>query len=811
MKKVYLLFTALFFSAATFSQLSKEELNDLVENGSRAKLVENHSLLTFSGFHHQANKVADRLIELDSENANFNYRKGFSLMNSSKDFRKSIPYLEKAVQKINKNYDIASSRETAAPVEAHFNLGVAYHLAVRLDEAIEQYEIFLEITKKKNEFRGEAKLRIQQCLVAKELLKENKFNFEIENIGKTINTAAPEYAPIVSLDGAALYFASRRLRADSSNLDILEPGTALYPEDVYVSYLDFDGEFLPPSIMEFSKADRNEAPTAVSIDERLFYVFKDHTGNGDIYHTNFQGSKFRELEWFDTPGVNTDFWEPHITVTQDGSEKYFVSDRPGGYGGRDIYKIVKQKDGTWSEPINLGPSINTEYDEDSPFIAVDNKTLYFSSNGPKSMGGFDVFMAKRSNTGEWGEPINLGAPLNSTGDDIYYTTTADGFTGYFSSFRPGGFGNIDIYRIKNTSLGIKNLAAIKGEIETIDDLDIPEDVAFTIRCLDCDEHFEIRIFPRLSDKTYYANLMPCHKYEMIFHHNDGKDEFYRDEFQTECTEEYSEVLRRKLMDTEKVLIITPKEEKEMEPSFVSLKFKHLFAYNSNKVDPEHGALKEFLSEVLAQIERGRENVELTVSSSASKVPTRSFKSNESLAQSRADKMEKLLNDYFANRGITNVKIKIEDVKVDGPEFVRGERDNLDKYAPFQFVSIFSNALNIVESKEDTKVIRSKDTELKGQISPEAKRTGEIIERGNVLESEFRYHVITGVFNRSDFANGLVESMRAKGYANAKILGKKNNKIYVTAASFNDLNEAREMLQKAQNEIINTAWIFDSKE
>ena len=265
------------------------------------------------------------------------------------------------------------------------------------------------------------------------------------------------------------------------------------------------------------------------------------------------------------------------------------------------------------------------------------------------------------------------------------------------------------------------------------------------------------------------------------------------------------------MNTEEIVIMKPEDEKEMEPSFVSLKFKHLFVYNSNKLDPEHGALKEFLTEVINQIEKGRDNIQLVVSSSASKVPTRSFKSNESLAQSRADKMEKLLNDYFENRGITKVTVKIEDVKVDGPEFVRGERDILDKYAPFQYVSIFSKALNIVESKEDTKVIRSKDTELQGQISPEAKRTGEIIERGNVLESEFRYHVITGVFNRSDFANGLVESMRSKGYANAKILGRKNNKIYVTAAFFNDLNEAKEMLQKAQNEIINTAWIFDSKE
>lgn len=743
LKKIYFLFVLL-FSTVSLAQLSKAELEELLKGDNKAKLIENHSLLTFSGFHFQANLVADRLIELDEENANFNYRKGFSVMNSSKDYRKSIPYLEKAVSNVNKKYDIASSREVAAPVEAYFNLGVAYHLAVKLDDAITQYEVFLEESKRKNEYRDEAKLRIQQCYVAKKLLEENKFQFEIENIGSVINTSAPEYCPIVSLDGAALYFTTRRVREDSSNIDVLEPGTGLVPEDIYVSYMDYEGNFQQPKLMEFCTPENNEASMAVSIDERLFYAFKDYKGWGDVYFTNFQGSKFRDLEWFDTPGVNTEYWETHITVTQDGTEKYFVSDRPGGYGGRDIYKIVKQKDGSWSDPINLGPNINTEYDEDSPFIAVDNKTLYFSSNGPKSMGGFDVFVAKQKNNGEWEEPENLGAPLNSTGDDIFYTTTADGFTGYFSSFRPGGFGDIDIYRIKNTSLGITNLAAIKGEIETIGDKEIPEDVAFTIKCLDCEEKFEIRIFPRLSDKTYYANLMPCQKYEMIFHHNDGKDEFYRDEFQTECTENYSEVLRRKLMNTEEIVIMKPEDEKEMEPSFVSLKFKHLFAYNSNKLDPEHGALKEFLTEVINQIEKGRDNIQLVVSSSASKVPTRSFKSNQNLAQVRADRMEKLLKDYFLSKNINDVTIKIGEVQVDGPDFVNSERDNLDKYAPFQFVGIYLKALNNDETDEATKKFRSKDTKLQNEISPEDKRTGE-------------------------------------------------------------------NLEKAQNEIINTAWIFDSKE
>ncbi|MCE2743343.1 MAG: hypothetical protein LW701_07235 [Fluviicola sp.] len=151
-------------------------------------------------------------------------------------------------------------------------------------------------------------------------------------------------------------------------------------------------------------------------------------------------------------------------MTTDGLNMYFVSDRPGGLGGRDIYRVVKMPDGSWSLPQNLGPNINTSSDEDSPFIASDNKTLYYSSNGPKSMGGFDIFVTIRDEDNVWGDPLNLGYPINSTGDDIFYTTTIDGLKGYMTSFRKNGFGEKDIYEIQNDYVGLNNIAALKGHI-----------------------------------------------------------------------------------------------------------------------------------------------------------------------------------------------------------------------------------------------------------------------------------------------------------------------------------------------------------
>src|SRR5690606_26222092 len=153
-----------------------------------------------------------------------------------------------------------------------------------------------------------------------------------------------------------------------------------------------------------------EATISVSSDERRIYIYQDAAGGGDIYYSDFTNNSFSQIEELPFKGINSNDWETHCTVTPDGQNMYFVSNRPGGYGGRDIYRIVKLPNGNWSEPQNLGPEINTPYDEDSPFIAVDNKTLYFSSNGSKSMGGFDVFVSFRDELNNWSTPVNMGYP-----------------------------------------------------------------------------------------------------------------------------------------------------------------------------------------------------------------------------------------------------------------------------------------------------------------------------------------------------------------------------------------------------------------
>jgi hypothetical protein len=178
--------------------------------------------------------------------------------------------------------------------------------------------------------------------------------------------------------------------------------------------------------------------------------------------------------------INTkDYTSPSATLSADGQTIYFSSNRPGGFGKKDIYRAVKLPNGKWSKALNLGSIINTEEDEDSPFIHPDGKTLYFSSRSHKNMGGYDIFKTTLSEEGHWSEPVNMGYPVNTPDDDIYFALSLNGQTGYYSSDRPGGFGGSDIYLIHfpENDLG---LTVFKGIVVSADSADRPISAAISL-------------------------------------------------------------------------------------------------------------------------------------------------------------------------------------------------------------------------------------------------------------------------------------------------------------------------------------------
>jgi outer membrane protein OmpA-like peptidoglycan-associated protein len=211
----------------------------------------------------------------------------------------------------------------------------------------------------------------------------------------------------------------------------------------------------------------SDSGLALSADGNTLFIYKDE-GNGDIYFSERKNGVWTAPEAL--PGIiNSSYREASISITKDEDVLYFASERPGGFGGSDIYSCTKDSKGEWSKVRNLGPGINTELDEDGPFIDNEGKTLYFSSTGRKGMGGYDIYKStlKNFDKNEWGEPENLGFPINTPDDDIYYVTTKDGKRSYYASVREDGMGYTDIYMITVPEEKKKEPEPVKTEPEPV--------------------------------------------------------------------------------------------------------------------------------------------------------------------------------------------------------------------------------------------------------------------------------------------------------------------------------------------------------
>lgn len=524
---------------AAFGQQTEFEVRQMTKTASEQELVVACSQMMQENYLYHAEIVVDKLLTIKPESSNYNYRKGYLALAARKDFIVAMRHLQIATRDTDKNYDMYSSREESAAVDAFYHLAVCYHLDEQIDKAREHYQLFIDASAKKSELVKMAELGIVQCKVAEYNIANPKTAI-VKNIGTVVNTNTSEYSPVISLDGNSLYFTSRRQWVDESSDEFKDPQLNQYPEDIYVSYQDFDGEWTSPEKLAFCNNEFNEATIAVSSDEKQIYVYKDATGGGDIYFSDFTGNKFAELNELDYTDVNTKFWETHCTMTPDGQTMYFVSERPEGYGGRDIYRIVRLPNGDWSKAQNMGPTINTPYDEDSPYIDINNKTMYFGSNGPKSMGGFDILVSFKDDEGSWSDPMNLGTPINSTGDDLFYTTTVDGLRGYLTSFRKGGHGDLDIYEIQNDYLGNYPFSTLRGTFISLLDEEIPDDMQVKLLCPTCEQEKSKIADLRVKNGGYFSVLERCKEYT-IEHFNGEGVLLSSETFSTACDSQNEEI------------------------------------------------------------------------------------------------------------------------------------------------------------------------------------------------------------------------------------------------------------------------------
>lgn len=686
--KLILFFLIISFSFFNFSQTLDETINKLITSGNESQLLKESTRLIQNEFYYHANKIVDKLLEKNNESYNYNYRKGFLLTKLNNQFKIAIPYFEKSKEHISANFDMYSTNEKNAPTDLFYHLALCYQKDDQIDKAKEFYSKFLANSKVKSELYESAKLKLTQC----ENLSKKLKNITIKNMGNIINSEFPEYTPVISMDGTSLYFTARKKWR--KNEQIIDPSTNLPFEDIYVSYMNIDSTWTKPEKLDICLPNRNEATIAISPDERQLYLYQDTTGNGDIYSTEINSKRKNKLDIVNIEGLNTEFWETHCAFTQDKNTVYFTSDRPGGFGGRDLYTMRKINEKEWTKPENMGPNINSKYDEDAPFVSADNKILYYSSNGPKSIGGFDILISEYEN-GTWGISKNIGIPVNSTNDEIFYTSTLDGSRSFVTSDRPNGFGDKDIYELINSELDNSSII-FEGHIKTIDNSPLPKDLVLDLefKCDDCKELEKIqKIYPRLRDGLLFFGLKPEKTYEMTYTKEDGTKDLFGESITTSAANKNERIIRYFIYDpktkTIKLQKDTIKEIKEVVVStFKNLEFLHYFEYNKNKITTRKGDLKKFLKQIIEQLENGRKNITINIYSSASNVPTNAYASNEELTKMRAENLKYDLIAYFDENSNYKgrVNIVITSAIVDGPPY-DADADKQEKYTPYQFVGL----------------------------------------------------------------------------------------------------------------------------
>lgn len=300
---------------------------------------------------------------------------------------------------------------------------------------------------------------MQYCKNALEL-KSKPVQFSITNLGPIINTEYDEHSPVINLHEDLLLFTSNR----ETTIAQAEKGE-LYVENIFYSRYR-DKKWITTRAMDLN-TEANNATIGISPDGTKLLIYQNDGIVGNIYVCEMKNDQWGELQKLPSP-INTMANETHASFSMDGKTLFFTSDRIGGFGGKDIYSVNQLPNGEWGKVRNLGPDINTEFDEESPYIHPNNKTLYFSSEGHQSMGGFDIFKAIRNEDGEWGEAKNIGYPINTPFDDLFYAPTIDEQRVYYASKRDDGLGGSDIYLIEFPNDHPNELSVVGGFVYTPD-------------------------------------------------------------------------------------------------------------------------------------------------------------------------------------------------------------------------------------------------------------------------------------------------------------------------------------------------------
>jgi hypothetical protein len=400
------LITLLLLSAAATAQ-SNIEMKKIFAEAESCNLFEEYEL---------ANPL---YLLLDSpENFNIQYKIGTCYLNIPGEKEKAIPYLESAIKHSNYDAKINSFKEKRAPLDAYFFLAKAYMINNELDKALSTFNKFKTLaqeTEKKGGMKNLAYIdqQIQACNNAISN-QEAPFRISKKRLGPEFSQGSINENPAVSFDGNTIVYTERR--------GILN--AIMFSKKIRGKWQS------PVEITSQLKAGDDCSSCSLNRDGTILFLYKTDNFDGNIYSADYVNGVWTPIKKLNK-NVNTKYYESHASVSANGNKLYFTSNRNGGQGGLDIYLSEKDASGDWGPAINLGSTVNTKYNEDTPFITINDSLLYFSSEGHKGMGGYDIF--RSSGTGStWKSPENLGFPINSTDDDRFFQPFNNDENGFYS-------------------------------------------------------------------------------------------------------------------------------------------------------------------------------------------------------------------------------------------------------------------------------------------------------------------------------------------------------------------------------------------
>ena len=453
-RKFYILalFSVIFLNA--FGQDENKEQAQLIIEQANIAYFELRVLII-------ANEQYVMAAEMDPENIEANYMAGRTYLETNSKASASEYLLR--VYAIEPNYKF----------NILYLIGQGFQYGLEFEKAIDYYNQYLQKLQQNSRRSGEdftsqqeVQRRIYECRNGIELVNAPR-DYIIENLGPTINSEWDDFAPVVTADESFMAFTTRR-QDGNTNADVFDD--MLYYEDVFYSSKSDNKWQYAKNIGPPVNIIYHSSNLAISADGSQLYLYKSQNG-GDI----FLSEKNPDGTWTEpialNENINSTFSENSVSISPDGNTLYFSSDRPisADKTDLDIYYSKKDRKGEWGVANPIGSVINTQFDEDAPFIDYDGKTLYFSSKGHKGMGGYDIYKSEYNEaTKEWSAPVNLGYPMNSPDNDVYFVSTRDGKRGYYASAKADGLGFTDIYHIRLADLDAPPMKVEAKKIEQLE-------------------------------------------------------------------------------------------------------------------------------------------------------------------------------------------------------------------------------------------------------------------------------------------------------------------------------------------------------